>query len=184
MLDFCFIMKNIKYKLLPLLLLLNACIAAIPAKDLTATDVSAIYPIQKAFQNALCTEKVNVEIVDDVMGAMTNENFKDALTMSFTTSGYSFTSTNDCKYILNAKITKIERPFAAFNMNVKASIHYEIIRIKDNKTLVNEDVTIGHEIGYFEQTDGTERLRMAIAKAVSGNITHFLRYLSILNVNK
>ena len=171
-------MNFIKASLLPVILLLTlqACVPAIPSTEFAPLNESGAYPANKSLKSKISLSGVVVR--DESMGAVTVENVSAGLKVALRDAGY-LNETSIGKYALTATVLKIDRPFMALDLNVKATIQYEIRRTKDSKVVVSEIVTIGHEIGFFEETDGTERLRMAIAKAISGNFTHFLRFLSI-----
>lgn len=165
------------FSLLLTVLLLQSCIAAVPAKNFAPTAEVLGYPANKTLAGKLILSKVIV--TDEVYGALKAEEVSTAIKSALGAAGYMSSAEKPPVYSLTATVVEIDYPAISFSTNVKATIRYEIQRIKDAKPILSEQVTIGHEVGYFETDDADQRLRMGIAKSVGGNITHFLRYLSV-----
>lgn len=165
--------------LLPIFLL-SGCLPAIPAENFKAAIEVLQYPANKKLSGGIAV--VPVAVADKVMGALVSENLTAALSQTIAMAGYAPTGRGPELYKLAATITKVEQPFQFFGVNVKVTIHYELSRIKDNVLVLSEDVTIAEEVGAFEGSDGTERLLIALPRAIRGNFTHFLRLLSIRKI--
>ncbi|MBX7145573.1 MAG: hypothetical protein K1X79_14070 [Oligoflexia bacterium] len=172
-------MKRIFLLLLPLIL--QACVPAVPASEYAPTSEVLSYPANKKLLSKL--QGVDVVVQDAVHGAVAAEEVAKALNDALTHAQYLNPAATGSAYRLKATVIKIDYPALSFDLNVKATIRYELTRSGSANMAFAENVTIGHEIGFFEESDGTERLRKAIAKAISGNITHFLRLLSISKLN-
>ncbi|MCB0338676.1 MAG: hypothetical protein KDD53_03680 [Bdellovibrionales bacterium] len=160
--------------------MLFGCVPAVASKDFAPTQEVLQYPANKKFVGKLARGEVTVK--DDVMGAINASNVSDALNLALNDAHYLSPASVAPIYRLDVSVLEIDRPFIALDLNVKATMHYTITRISDGQVVFNEQVTIGHEVPFFSEADANERLRKAIAKAISGNITHFLRLLSISNV--
>lgn len=173
-------MKRIIFIIL-LPLVLQACVPAVPASEYSPTTEVLNYPSNKKLRAKI--QNVEVVVRDEAYGAVTVEEVAKALNDALSRANYLNAAAGAKSYKLKATVSKIDYPALAFNMNVKATIQYELSNNKDGVVVFSENVTIGHEVGFFEASDGTERLRLGIAKAISGNITHFLRLLSVTQLN-
>jgi len=130
--------------------------------------------------NPALVKKITINSVfvkDNAMGSVTPDNFRSALSAAMSKAGYLADGLAG-KYLLDATLIKIERPFMGFTLNAKVTINYRILRAVDFVPIVDESVTIAHEIGFHQEPDADQRLSRAIAEAIGGNITHFLRILS------
>jgi hypothetical protein len=158
-------------------LILQSCIAAVPAKDFAPTAEVLGYPPNKTFAGKL--NFAQAIVTDEIYGALKAEHVSSALKDALASAGYLSALDKPALYTLTATVVEIDYPAISFSMNVKAIILYEIRRIKDAKLILSERVTIGHEVSFFEGDDGNQRLRIGMAKSIAGNITHFLRLLSV-----
>jgi hypothetical protein len=158
-------------------LFVQGCVAAVPASQYRLINEGAKYPPNRVFVNNISA--VNVQVIEDARGAVKPEEVSLALKDALFKAGYLSSSAGKDSCALTATISKLDYPAVYFNLNLKATIKYEIRRLSDGKFLTSELVTIGHEVPFLDQSDSDERLRTAVAFAIGGNITHFLRKLSI-----
>lgn len=167
-----------RYLLLILLLaVLQGCVPAVPASEFAPTQEVLTYPANKRLLGKVTLGQVLVQ--DKAMGAVTPENVTAALTEALKGAGYMAAAADGAGYALKVVVVKLDWPMISLDLNVKATLRYELTKSVDGSAVYADNITIGHQVAFFQELDGNERLRKAIAKAVSGNITHFLRTLSV-----
>lgn len=169
---------NIKLKSLALVLvvLVQGCLPPIKHNLMAPKDgVYLTSPTNPILKKNIALNTVIVK--DDAMGSVTVANLQAALVDALTKAQYLDPNSNG-KYLLDATLLQVERPFMGFNLNAKVTIRYSILRRSDLVSVLDETVTIAHEVAFAEEPDADRRMTLAIAAGISGNITHFLRILS------
>jgi hypothetical protein len=120
----------------------------------------------------------NAIVVGDVTGGsetspiwkseVSTENFRAALEQSLQLNVMLALKTG--RYRLDAELLDLEQPFAGFDMEVTAHIHYKITELASNRVVFDETIVTPHTTDMSDAFLGVERLRLANEGAVRDNI--------------
>lgn len=163
------------------LLLLSAC-----APKLGAHEIAPMPEISAQIgSNPALTKKVEIGSVLVVEGAggpvapLDAEGYRSGLLSALLLQGYHAPD-SQAAYVLDANMTEVDYPAFGFNMDATATATYQLRNKATGEVLSNENVKTAYEAKFGESLDGTVRARLATAKAIRENITHYVRVLTAL----
>jgi hypothetical protein len=102
---------------------------------------------------------------------VSNENFRVALEQSLALHAMTDKSG---KYMLNAELISLDQPFAGFDMEVTALVHYTLVATADGSVKLDETVKTPFTATMGDSMLGVERLRLANEGAIKANINQII----------
>ena len=159
---------------------LTACAPPLTAGEMMPiTDVYTSIPTNKTLERKV--ELGSINVVDGAGGAYARVEpsvFQTALLNALLTSNYASRSGDKASYVLDARVDEVDFPTFGFNMDAITTATYSLKNKKSGKLIFSETVKAKYEAKFGEAFDGTERARIATARAIRENITHYLRVLA------
>lgn len=116
-----------------------------------------------------------------VVGAVTPQALREALLNALMTAGLHQRDATHAKYILSAHLNRLEQDIVGWEMSAIASIDYRLTEQKSGREIYAETISIPHTMDVGDAFDGALRAKLATLKAISENLTHLTRQLSLLN---
>ena len=114
-------------------------------------------------------------------GVITPPALREAILNGITNSGFYNRGKDSARYLLTARLERIEQDILGWEMSAIASIHNRLTQQSNGKEVYAETVSIPATLSMGDVFDGHMRARLVTGKAISENITHFIRTLSTLN---
>ncbi len=110
---------------------------------------------------------------------VSTDNFRAALGESLTRNG--MTASGQGRYLLNAELVSLDRPFAAFDTTVTAKVHYTIVTagVAAGSQAIKLDETIEtpYTVKFSDTVYGPERFRLASEGAMRDNIDAIIKHM-------
>jgi hypothetical protein len=108
---------------------------------------------------------------------VSTDNFRAALGESLTRNG--MTSSGQTRYLLNAELVSLDRPFAAFDTTVTAKVRYTVVTagVAAGSQAIRLDETIEtpYTVKFSDAAYGPERFRLASEGAMRDNIDAIIK---------
>jgi len=108
---------------------------------------------------------------------VSTDNFRAALGESLTRNG--MTASGQARYLLNAELVSLDRPFAAFDTTVTAKVRYTIVTagVAAGSQAIKLDETIEtpYMVKFSDAVYGPERFRLASEGAMRDNIDAIIK---------
>ena len=137
--------------------------------------------------------RANVTVMDVTGGKETNpmwksnvggRDFEQALEASLKAAGLLAGNRQAGKYHLKADLSKMDQPFAGFDMTVTATVRYELVEKSTGKSIFSKDIITPYTATVSDALMGMERLKIANEGAARSNINQFINEISVLNLPK
>ena len=106
---------------------------------------------------------------------VSDANFRDALDQSLQV--HAMAATENARYLLNAELVELDRPFAGFDMTVTAKVHYTLVPQAGGAPRLDQIVETPYTAQFGDALIGVERLRLANEGAIRENITVIVKKL-------
>lgn len=183
-------MTSSRFKLFKVIsiLLLAGCASPARVDKMTAATVSETL---RTIGNSPLKE--NVAVLEVRGGKETNpiwmsnvggRDFQIALEASLKAAGLFAENTQAGKYHLKADLTKMDQPFAGFDMTVTAHVRYELFDSTTGKSIFTKDISTPFTAKVSDAFMGVVRLKIANEGAARANISQFIDEISELNIPK
>jgi hypothetical protein len=109
------------------------------------------------------------------LSEVSTADFKTALQQSLALN--ALVAARDPRYVLNAELVELDQPWAGFNLEVNAKIHYVLRTVPGERTAFDETITLPYTANFSDALFGVERLRLANEGAVRQNISALINRL-------
>jgi hypothetical protein len=83
---------------------------------------------------------------------------------------------------LEARLVRVDQPFAGFNMTVTSVVHYTIKEVRSGAVLIDEDVEAQHTATVGDAFVGTTRLQLANEGSARKNIAALIERMNKIQV--
>lgn len=161
------------------LCMLSACAIPIPSGDMKPTTQAYLaIASNKQLERNISVGSVIVGDEAKLHGAITPEAYKDALDTALLTSDYLARVGDTPRYLLDARLIKMEHPYVGFNLDCYATATYTLRSRTTGRVIANDTVKSHYLAKFGEAFDGAARTRICVAKAIRENITHYLRLVA------
>ena len=107
-----------------------------------------------------------------------NSEFEGALKVSMQAHGLLAVDENRGRYLLNAKLVNLDKPFVGFDMKVTSTIRYTLTLKGRNNPMLDDSITASYTATVNDAFLGAERLRLANEGSIRENIRQFLKKLA------
>jgi hypothetical protein len=104
---------------------------------------------------------------------VSTDNFRAALGESLTRNG--MTASGQARYLLNAELVSLDRPFAAFDTTVTAKVRYTIVTAGSQAIKLDETIETPYAVKFSDTVYGPERFRLASEGAMRDNIDAIIK---------
>jgi hypothetical protein len=106
---------------------------------------------------------------------VTNDNFRAALEQSLAL--HAMKAPDRGRYLINAELVSLDRPFAAFDMTVTAKVHYTVLAAASRTVRLDTIMETPFTADFSDAFLGVERLRIANEGAMRENIDAIIKRL-------
>jgi hypothetical protein len=163
-------------KLLVVLSLIAPALAACASPQAMTVENTAVANSNPKYRNAMTVRSVTG---GQVMNALTimgvaNEPFQTALEGSLAASGY-LARTGTPKFYIDAKIVNLDQPIIGLDMDVTATVNYEISG--SGGTPVTYPIRTTARATFSDSPIAADRIRVANERAMYENIKLFMQSL-------
>ncbi len=93
-------------------------------------------------------------------------------------------NTAGAMYTFDATLKELSTPAFGFDLDAKCVIAYKLTRIDDGQVVLDESVTQGYLATFGQAFNAVERARIGQSHAIGENITHLLRLLNRIEIEK
>lgn len=170
-------------KVIPIVLLalgVSACTPPLEAGNMTPmTQVYSQIPANPELEHKV---KLGQVTVYDQAGAgiapVTPDIFREALQSALLTSNFGVRGGAEEKYVLDAHLLALDVPMFGFDMTAAATARYVLRTADGSETVIDKTLSLPYTAEFAEAFDGSQRVRIAVAKAIRENITHMIRLLA------
>ncbi len=106
------------------------------------------------------------------------KNYTEALQQALLSANFAVRSQSAPTYILDVSLTDLDVSSFGFSVDSSAKASYQLKRADTNRVVLAEVIMLPAHVPFSFALDRYVRSRMAAAKAIQENITHFIRLLA------
>lgn len=106
---------------------------------------------------------------------VSNENFRAALEQSLAL--HAMKAPDRGRYIVNAELVSLDRPFGGFDLTVTAKVHYTVVATGSQAVKLDTVMETPYTANFSDAFMGVERLRLANEGAMHQNIDAIIKRL-------
>jgi hypothetical protein len=104
---------------------------------------------------------------------VSTDNFRAALGVSLARTG--MTASGQGRYLLNAELVSLDRPFAAFDTTVTAKVRYTVVAVGNQAIKLDTTIETPYTVKFSDAAYGPDRFRLASEGAMRDNIDAIIK---------